>query len=212
MVLVKIGMNNLKMQAFIGIIAIYVLLMMGCTMSLTPVAYVQYFEKNRQKFTCTVERNGMRMSVCHYPTRYYVARELQSLPDENIDKISKKYKESLFFVVTVADERRENGSTLLERNGLAGFGSNVIHNSFGRENDIFMVNSTDTVKAASCIYERNWGVGNEDVFTVTFARSAVQKKRNLKLRIREIAVELGTIEIPVNKLLRKGPKVQGLSL
>lgn len=182
----------------------------GCSKSLPPSEYQTYIEKNKKKYSYIIERNGIQATIVHYPSLYYSARNMLSDPTLSLDSAINRYKESLFFVLSVVDKRREFGSVLLEKDGIHGLSQNILINSFERNNDIYLLNGKDTMKMANYQYERNWGMTNEDMFVLTFPSSEYKHNQNLRLRIRDITLNLGTIEIPIKKIMPKSPNLRGL--
>lgn len=194
----------------IPVITILVLLTSSCQQGLLPSEYLDYFEANRTSFSKIIERNGIKATICYYPSCYYSARDMKFDNTLTCDSAIMRYKKSLNFVVSIVDTRRKTGSVLLERNGAVGFKENVYKKTFGMEQNVCLISSDDTINALSCNYERNWGLNNEDIFVITFSTGQLTKKLNKYiLRIREITPELGTVDIPVKYIVKKVPILQG---
>jgi len=183
---------------------------MGCTNKLSPEKYLKYFEKNKMNYCVTTERNGVTATIMYQPVEYLVAREKINGDTSTIQELMNKYGNSLYFLLILTSDSNKTGSLLLERDGYSRFSNNVYKNTFQKDNDIFLLNKKDTVKLTDYQYERNWGIGNNDSFLFIFHQKDIKGKiANYTLRIREIITELGTIEIPLKKLIKKTKKVKG---
>lgn len=189
---------------------IFAFVQIGCDSALTPDQYMQFTEKNRKKFSLAVERNGVKATIAYQPIEYYAAREMQFDTTLSLDSAINRYEKSVFFVLVIEAKKVKTGSILLEKNGLNGFGENVIKNSFDRTQDIFLLNGKDTVKLMAYNYERNWGIGNEDSFLLTFSKNDLKSDlEKYDLIIRNIVPELGTVDIKIKRLMKMKKKLKG---
>jgi hypothetical protein len=198
------GINKFLLLACIGVFNF------GCNSGLSAKDYLQYFEKNRDKYCKKIKRNGMVANVGFVPNEYYAAREMAADTALGRDKALRKYENSMFFIFSINSGNNGHQSVLLSKDGAAGFKDNVMQNNFDRDQDIFLLHGSDTVKAAACNYERNWGFGNDDVFLIGFPRINMTKdSRNYRLVIRNIVPELGTIDVKLSEIVLKGKKIKG---
>lgn len=197
-------MTRGKSSLIVGLAA---LIMANCTMQMKPKEYMRYYESHRKLFSSTANRNGVSATVTYTPSEYYAAREMANNPELSIDSAMKKYGNALYFTLTIASDSPNAGSVLLSRDGREGFSENVFKNTFGRDRDIFLHCGGDTVKTVNCEYERNWGVGNQDVFLVSFPRSGARSAlRRYHIEVRDIVPELGTVDVALKKIM-KNPKL-----
>lgn len=191
------------------IVFLIVITGMCCTRRLSPEKYAVYIAENREKFCEVINRNGVRATVCYMPAEMYGAQRMIAY-DIPPDSAMKDFINSLFLVCTVNADSMGNKSLLLERDGILGFPGNVYKHTFGHGEDIFLLNGPDTVKCAGYHFERNWGMTGEDSFIVTFDRRKLKEKMSgYHLIIREIAPELGTLDIQLSKLVKKAPQLKG---
>jgi hypothetical protein len=189
---------------------VIVLLQLGCSGTLTPEKYVRYFEKNRTRFCEKIERNDIIATIGYVPNEYYAARDMVFDTSLVANQALERYANSLIFILSIKSANGDNRSVLLGRNGYAGFKENVLRNTFERENDIFLLQGCDTIKVASCEYERNWGVSNEDAFVLAFPKMKLKKNiGKYHLIVRNMTSEMGTLDFKVRKLLKKAKKLKG---
>lgn len=197
-------------NSHILILLILILFQIFCSSGLSPEEYLSYYEKNKHKYTETIERNSVKAVICYQPNEFFIARELASNTSDNNEIINNKYNKSLFFTLSLSSDKKQRGSFLLEREGVQGFSKNVFKNTFNRGNNFFLSIQTDTVKIADYHYERNWGIGNEDIFLLTFNRNQLNRKiTDYHLIIRDITPEIGTIDIPLKNLVKNTKMLKG---
>jgi hypothetical protein len=181
----------------------------GCSTELKPDEYITYIDKNRDKFCKRIERNGFITTICYQPVEYYAARQMQIDPKISVQEALNKFSNTLIFTCNVkAKNIKDDGRMVLQGNGFADYGKNVKRHTFGKREDIFLVDGEDTVQVADYHYERNWGIGNGDTFVMSFAKHHIRSNlQQYNLRIRNMLPEIGTIDIKVAGLLRS---VRGL--
>lgn len=196
------------LKLLIGITII--LQLVSCTKHLSPKEYIQYMLQNKEKYSQIIERNGVKATVCYQPVELCAARELAFYDSLCKDSVLKNYDNSLFFLCTISSDSLGNRSLLLERDGLAGFRRNVFRHTYGHSDDIFLLDGRDTVKCSGYQFERGWGMTGDETFVITFNRQDIKKKvKKYRLIIREIAPELGTLDIELAELVKKAPKLKG---
>lgn len=180
----------------------------SCAMS--PDKYMADFDRHRSKFSTAIERNGMKATITYLPSEYVAARDMLSKPGLHADSAMKPYANSLFMALGIASKEPSNGSALLLRNGAAGWRENVLSNTFGLDEGIFLLNGRDTVKASGYNYERNWGLTGEDVFVLTFSRSSLKSNvGNYHLVMRGVCPELGTLDAKLSTIVKNTRKLRG---
>jgi hypothetical protein len=182
----------------------------GCSTKMTPAEYLRYFEKNRNNFTSTITRNGITATVTYMPAEYYIAREMVEDTSIKIDSLRLKYSQTIFFVLTIS-KTGGGGSTGLQfpENRIVTFGD-VDANAVGNRNGIFMLSKNDTVMVSICNYELNCGIGNGDIFLLAFSRKQLEKELgSYRLIIRNLLVEIGTLEIKMSGIVKKSKKLKG---
>jgi hypothetical protein len=178
------------------------LFLFTCSSTHSPERYLERFEKQKARQCIKINRNNITATVLCMPAKFFAARDARYDSTLSMENAEKRYSNSLFFALGIRpDSQAVPGSFLLTKGGYAEFKNNVMRNNFGRENDIFLLYKNDTVRVAGVQYNRDWGMTQEDQFLLTFAADQLKKNANkYHLIIREIAPELGTIDIPVKRL------------
>jgi hypothetical protein len=170
-------------------------------------AYGEYFEAHRVRFCREVVRNGVAATVCYIPAEVYAAREIVSGSGQSVEDGLMRYRNSLFFVVSIAGTN--GASPLLQREGPQGYKTSVAQNTFERESAFVVVAGSDTVAASSYRFERGSHLGTADAFVVAFSAEDVRKLgRKAVLRVRDLVPELGTVEVAVGDIVRKPRKLR----
>jgi hypothetical protein len=193
------------------VIVLFALFQFQCGRGLSPRNYMRHFEKNRVKYCQTIKHNGIAAKVCYMPTEYYAARDMMSENKLSLDSAIKRYRNSMYFAISITGDNYKSGSALLQRDkGMQGFSNNVMRTTFQTEGNLFLLSGQDTIRPANFTYERNWGVGNEDVFFASFSRKELNKPYSAyHLIFRDIAPELGTVDIALKELIRNNKKLKG---
>jgi hypothetical protein len=194
-------MNGTNKAVLIACIALQFL---NCGDKLPAKEYMQYFERNHSRFTKTVERNDVILNVSYIPGDFLAAREIAAGVNESVENALRKYSNTILITVGLSSRKGGTVSVLLRENGNGGFSENVYRNDFERNRDIFLLCGADTVKAASYDYERNWGMGSQDVFAISFPRSEIRKPLSeTHLMIRDLLPELGSVDIALGDIVKK---------
>jgi len=183
---------------------------MFCQKKLSADDYLKYIEKHKEAYCTTIERNKVYATVCFQPTEYIMARELSANPEIPLDSLQNRYGKSLHFLFFL-QSKQQNSSALLEGDNVDDFRSKIRKNTFGRsERNFFLYEGTDTIPINSYHYERNWGIGNEDVFMLLFNRNDLNMDiKRYKFVARDIIPELGTFEINMKEIIKRTPKLKG---
>jgi hypothetical protein len=207
----KMDLHFCKIRNFqFLILGILLLFILSCTSSLPPAEYVAYFDKHKKDFQITIKRNGVTATVSYMPNEYYAAREMQYDTALTAEKAMKQYENSLFFVFSISSEQFKDGSILFQRDGAEGFTDNIMKYTFDKDRDIFLLKGMDTVKVASCNYERNWGIGNADSYIMAFPRKKLEERMSgYHLYIKDMTPELGTVDVAINSLMKNVKKIKG---
>ncbi len=185
---------------FYLVIGLTFLFVTGCSGRVTPQRYLKWYEKNKEKYSVKIERNGVSATVSCEPAQYFAARDMQANPKLDPDTAMKRYEKSLFFTLDVSANNPGQTSILLQRDGRQGYSANVNKNMFERDKDIFLLCGNDTIRMADYEFERNWGLGTGDVFLMMFSKSKIDKKKSqCHFIARELAPELGTIDINLSR-------------
>lgn len=150
------------------------------------------------------------MTLCHRPAEYYAAQDCTADTNLKASQAILNYRNGLYFTLAITADSLDQGSYLLYKDGLQNYSNNVTRNTFHRDQDIFLLNGSDTIKLSDYQYERNWGYGNEDVFVLMFDRPKNEKQlRHYDLYIRNFSSEIGTATFPLAKLLAKYGRLKG---
>jgi hypothetical protein len=178
----------------------------SCNSDLTPRQYVFYFEKNRDRFSAKIERNGAVATVTFTPKEYFAARTMTFDTTMALQQALIPYKNSLFIVINLenqAGKKVGNISTKSVKSGLLPVQN--VNNS-----DIFVTINGDTVKATSVTREKAWRImsGNSIVAAFDEKRIATSGSKGV-LHVRNISDELGTMEIPLKKLMTRARSLKG---
>ena len=171
--------------------------------AMTPEDYIRHYEKSRSKYAGTVKRNGVIARVVYVPCEYYAARDMMADKQLTLKDALKRYDTSLYFVLLLNAEKGSRESILLQRGGMENYKNNVLKNTFERDRDIFLLKDTDTVKVEQYHFDRSWGIGNGDSFTMVFSRKQARNPlKKYHLILRNFVPELGTIDIPLASLIK----------
>jgi hypothetical protein len=181
----------------------------GCTSNLPPQGYIAYYESNKSNFSKTFDRNGVRATIAYVPAEYYAARQMQFDSSLSSEDAVRRFGNSLNFLVVV--KGADSAATpLTDRGGMDGFAENIQKSTFGHEQDVFLLNGADTVKALFCNFDRNWGLAGEDAFCLGFSRTTCEKNiMKYHLIFRDVIPEFGTIDIPVKDIIKRGKRLKG---
>jgi len=165
--------------------------------------YEEYYRERIDSYSFSVERHRISARVSYVPAEVFVARELRAGVDATVAELMERYERSLFFVLTVVGEEYPHGSPLLYGNGTAGYADAVARNHFNRRDDVFVLAGDDTVHAAAYRYDKALGFGNSDAFVFAFPADSVRPMLNdATLMIRNMTIELGTVEVPLKRIVR----------
>jgi hypothetical protein len=177
---------------------------------MTPVNYIQHYEKNRSRFSQTIDRNGVVAKVAYIPGEYYAARDMEADEKLSLTEALNRYEPSLYFVLQLQAEGEPGKSVLLQNSDMDSYRAGVLQNTFERNRDIFLLNGADTVSVSQYHYDRNWGVGNGDCFMMVFQKSIVQKDlKRYHLILRNFVPAIGTIDIPLTSIIKNTCRLKG---
>ncbi len=182
----------------------------SCTTRIKPEEYMDYMRKHSEKFSRTFKRHGVSATISYRPNELYAAQHMIADDSMTVDSAMKPFENSLLFTLAISADSIGNKSLLLERDGKAGFSTNVFKHTFGHKEDIFLLYKQDTVKCFDYRFERSFGMSNEETFVIGFNKNEI--KNNLHkyhLIIRNIAVELGTIDCAIKQVIHKAPQLKG---
>ena len=73
------------------ILIVIALALVSCSKRLSPEEYMQYMLRNRKKYSQTIERNGVKATVCYQPVEMCAARELAFYNSLCKDSVLKNY-------------------------------------------------------------------------------------------------------------------------
>lgn len=182
----------------------------GCQRCIAPQNYFEYFEKNHDRYTAAITRNGMTAEISYHPNELYAARDMVSDTALKADKAIDQYKNSIFFLLTVKKLGALNPLEAAVQN--AGENEKIQRLSSDNQKDIFLIAQNDTVPVASVRAERSLGIDNPDAFLLAFSRQNLKEKPwKYSLIIRNVSPELGTLEIRLSKIINKTPKLRGFN-
>jgi hypothetical protein len=181
----------------------------GCSLEMRPGDYVKYFDKNRKKFSETVNQGGYSITVTYCPPELIAARVLANNGGFSLDTLLAGYRNSMIFSVVVkANDPSKSQSFVTGGYGQAGYSETIIKNTFKKDREIFLTNGPDTIPVVDYDYERNWGLGTGDAFTISFHAQAVGKRiKAYRLYLRNMSVEIGTIDIALKDIVRNNRKI-----
>ena len=167
------------------------LLVVNCEKTLNSNEYVEYFSKNRMKFSKVIERNGVSAIFTCHPPELFVAQTLSFDTTVNGNEIKEKYSRSLVMMLTIKPVSVDNKKWIDLSNDLKEFQT-------GNGKNAFLVNGKDTIypvdyKVESGLESRD----NESSFIFAFNKENINRKREYKFVIRNIISEIGTVEVPL---------------
>lgn len=178
------------------------LLVVNCEKTLNSNEYVEYFSKNRMKFSKVIERNGVSAIFTCHPPELFVAQTLSFDTTVNGNEIKEKYSRSLVMVLTIKPVSMDNKKWIDLSNDLKEFQT-------GNGKNAFLVNGKDTIYPVDYKVESGWNPDNESSFIFAFNKENINRKREYKFVIRNIISEIGTVEVPLKKLNRWKIRLRG---
>jgi hypothetical protein len=196
------------------IITLIVMIVCGlsCIKQYKPSDYVFYWEKHKKEFSTTIERSGYTVTVTYCPAELLAARLVNQDKSFSVDSMLAKFKNGLLFNINIqSNDPSKSMGFETDGKGREGYSSTIEKNTFQKDQEIFLSNGTDTVPVAAYQYERNWGLGSGDAFTVSFAKGLLKgKPTDYRLYLRNMSTEIGTIDVslkdmvPSSKISLKG--------
>lgn len=181
-----------------------------CTRHLTPHDYLSYYEKNRERYSYNVNNNGVSATISYLPSEIYAARQMLAYNSTDPEPVLQRFCKSLYLVCSIGSDDPDNPSFLLLRDGLLHHKRNVLKHTYGHNDNVLLVSKEDTIKCTGYQFERGWGISHEDSFIMTFDKQKLKKDINTyHLYMRDIALELGTIDVPIKKIVKTSPKLKG---
>jgi hypothetical protein len=178
------------------------LLVVNCEKTLNSNEYVEYFSKNRMKFSKVIERNGVSAIFTCHPPELFVAQTLSFDTTVNGNEIKEKYSRSLVMMLTIKPVSVDNKKWIDLSNDLKEFQT-------GNGKNAFLVNGKDTIYPVDYKVESGWNPDNESSFIFAFNKENINRKREYKFVIRNIISEIGTVEVPLKKLNRWKIRLRG---
>ncbi len=178
------------------------LLVVNCEKTLNSNEYVEYFSKNRMKFSKVIERNGVSAIFTCHPPELFVAQTLSFDTTVNGNEIKEKYSRSLVMMLTIKPVSVDNKKWIDLSNDLKEFQT-------GNGKNAFLVNGKDTIYPVDYKVESGWNPDTESSFIFAFNKENINRKREYKFVIRNIISEIGTVEVPLKKLNRWKIRLRG---
>ncbi len=167
-------------------------LTVNCEKTLNSNQYVEYFSKNRMKFSKVIERNGVSSIFTCHPPELSAAQTMNFDTTLDANQIITKYSRSLVLVLTIKP--------------VSGY---VLDSQTGKGKNAFLVDEKDTIYPVDFKYEPNWNPNDEISFIFAFNRENIDMKREYNFVIRNILSEIGTVEVPLKKLNRWKIRLRG---
>lgn len=174
----------------------------NCQKSVPHESYFETFEKQYNRHTAVIVRNGIAAELSYLPNELYAARDMQVDTGLSVLAAMKRYENTLFLLLKIRTQDDNGRSNRLRR---------IINNSACyMSNDIFLTDSNDTIPLTTYRYEPSRGIGNPDEFILAFSRKMLMKRSTeYNLIFRNISPELGTLEFGLDKIIKKIPKLRG---
>lgn len=198
-----LNIRNCQWRYGLGSISLSAILLLSCSSGFTPGQYLDYFNKHQALYSKTINRAGYSVSVTYCPPELIVARIKENDASLKSADLVAKFSNSLLFKIKITtSDSTKSFDFVTGGNGREGYSDAVVKNTFKREGDIFLLNGRDTVSVADYQYERNWGLGEGDAFTISFSRKALKKNiRQYHLYLRDMLSEIGTIDLSLRDLI-----------
>jgi len=179
------------------------LLVVNCEKTLNSNEYVEYFNKNRMKFSKVVERNGISAIFTCHPPELFVAQTLNFDTTVNGNEIKEKYSRSIVVMLTIKPVSVDNKKWIGLSNDLKEFQT-------GKEKNAFLVNGKDTIYPVDYKVESGWNPDNESCSIIfAFNKENVNSKRECNFVIRNIISEIGTVEVPLKDINKWRIRLRG---
>lgn len=184
------------------------LLVSGCVKSFPPKQFVEYYDTMGLKGAETVERNGYRMSISYRPGDYFAAREMNFDSTQSGKMLRDRYAKAIYLIakiepVAISNEKNDPlpAENLLDKN-------DIMERIYNKKEEALLVKGTDTVKAADCRYERDWENATVGTYVLAFKKND-KKFKNYNLILRGFKTELGTVVVPLAKLIKNSVTLRG---
>ena len=123
----------------------------------------------------------------------------------------KRYKNSLVIILSFKTAESKNGKPLPEKNDFSNLAENLRKDAGDRAHELFAVSEKDTVYPANFFTEQDLQAGLPDGFTVVFDRKKLADYQKYSLVIRNMTEKIGTIEVPLKKIIRPVRSLKGIS-
>lgn len=181
----------------------------GCSQTLPPEQYIEYFKKNNKKYSCSIERNGFVAQLQYIPKEYYAATEMIYDTSLQVKEVIKKYRSSLNFRLSIGPK---------EENEIVKRAARKLRHDFLRkkyltgelEKNVFILLRNDTITPSDITYEKNNAINQHDSYLLCFSKRDIgedYKKGNIY--IRNIFPQLGTLDFKLNKLISGSKRLKG---
>jgi hypothetical protein len=181
-------------------------LLSSCNSSVSVENYASFFNKNIAKYTVKKEAGNKVISITYCPPEMYAAREMEFDTTRHYEDAIRPYLNNLYFTVAIQGKGAGPSDPMLADGGPEEYTSNMLKNTFLRDNDFCIVCDADTFPAMGYSFDRSRGVSKGDAYTVTF--KSVKDVNKCRLLIRNISVDLGTIDIKLGNIVKPVPKIR----
>lgn len=178
------------------------LLVVNCEKTLNSNEYVEYFNKNRMKFSKVVERNGISAIFTCHPPELFVAQTLNFDTTVNGNEIKEKYSRSLVVMLTIKP-------VSVDKRKWFGFSNDLMKCQTGNGKNAFLVNEKDTIYPVDYKVESGWNPDYESSFIFAFNKENINRKREYNFVIRNIISEIGTVEVPLKDINKWRIRLRG---
>jgi|SRR5690606_6598286 len=166
----------------------------------------EYVKDEGNGYIQTKTVKGVEYSILYRPTDILVKQELNAdFSEEVIDSLRNKYKEYMYFNVSMSKNNRELLSNVAGNRDQ--FGAMVNELAFGMEQKVHMYTpAKDTLALVDYIYPRMYGMSNATTIMFVYPRNKEYlKEEYINLAIEDLGFYTGdvTFKIPTEPLMNE---------
>ena len=152
-------------------------------------------EENGLKYSKTV--NGINYVLQYRPTDVLVHQELSAEKGQSIEKLRGKYKDQLYFNLSMSMNNKELLSNVGDRQKFADLVNELL---FNMDERVYLVGSSkDTIPLIDFVYPRMYGMSPSTTILLVYPREKINVKETyLNLIVEDIGFNTGEVKFKVS--------------
>ncbi len=152
-------------------------------------------EENGLKYSKTV--NGINYVLQYRPTDVLVHQELSAEKGQSIEKLRGKYKDQLYFNLSMSMNNKELLSNVGDRQKFADLVNELL---FNMDERVYLVGSSkDTIPLIDFVYPRMYGMYPSTTILLVYPREKINVKETyLNLIVEDIGFNTGEVKFKVS--------------